>query len=65
MAITRREFIWRTFLVGGSLFLAPATLQASQIKKGGWRAAYLKLEKEGRLAQRIEQAYAILENCEL
>ncbi len=51
--------------MGGSLFLAPATLQASQIKKGGWRAAYLKLEKEGRLAQRIEQAYAILENCEL
>jgi putative pyruvate formate lyase activating enzyme len=65
MTITRREFIWRTFLLGGSLFLTPATLQASQIKKGGWYAAYRKLEKEGRLAERMEQAYAILENCEL
>ena len=32
---------------------------------GPWRPAYLQLEEEGRFAERIEEAYAILEHCEL
>jgi putative pyruvate formate lyase activating enzyme len=30
-----------------------------------WRPAYLQLEEEGRFAERIEEAYAILERCRL
>jgi len=63
--LTRRDFIRRAFIMGGSLFLSPGALQARQEKEGQWRPAYDKLEKEGRLAQRIERDYAILENCEL
>ena len=63
--LTRRDFIRRAFIVGGSLFLSPGALRAREEKEGQWRPAYDKLEKDGRLAQRIERAYAILENCEL
>jgi len=63
--LTRRDFIRQVFIAGGSLLLPSGLLQAGERKEGQWRPAYERLEEEGRLAQRIEQAYVILENCAL
>jgi putative pyruvate formate lyase activating enzyme len=65
MKITRREFIKNSLLLGGSLLISPGSLHAGQEKGDLWHPAYEILEGEGRLAQRIEQAYSIFENCEL
>ncbi|MFB0521625.1 MAG: radical SAM protein [Desulfatiglandales bacterium] len=65
MYITRRDFIKGSLLLGGSLFFSPVSLCAKQEKREEWHPAYEKLEKEGRLAQRVEQAYALFEHCEL
>ena len=65
MEITRRDFLKGSLLLGGSLFLSPISLCARQKKGGEWHPAYERLEQEGTLAQRVEQAYAIFENCEL
>jgi len=65
MEFTRRDFIKSSFLLGGSLLLSPVSLHATQKKEERWITAYEKLEKEGKLAQRIKQAYAIFENCQL
>jgi len=65
MGVTRRDFIKSSFLLGSSLILTPFSLQAAQKKEERWVPAYEKLEKEGKLAQRVEQAYAIFENCQL
>jgi putative pyruvate formate lyase activating enzyme len=64
MDTTRRDFIKRTLLLGGTLLFYPAPLFAKK-KKEGWRPAYEKLEEEGVFARRIEEAYAIFENCHL
>jgi len=61
---TRRDFIKRTLLLGGALFLYPGHVYATE-KGEGWRPAYGKLEEEGKFAQRVEEAYAIFENCRL
>ncbi|MEW6376957.1 MAG: radical SAM protein, partial [Thermodesulfobacteriota bacterium] len=65
MEFTRRDFIKSSLFLGGSLLISPASLYALQKKEGRWIPAYEKLEKEGKLAQRVEQAYAIFENCQL
>ena len=65
MKITRRNFIKCSFLVGSSLFLSPVSLYAQKKKGEAWRPGYEKLEEEGKLAQRVKQAYAIFENCQL
>ncbi|MBI5967547.1 MAG: radical SAM protein [Deltaproteobacteria bacterium] len=65
MEITRRDFIRSSLLVGGSLLFSPTPLPAVQIKRNQWQPAYEKLEKQGKLAQRIEQAYSIFEHCQL
>jgi putative pyruvate formate lyase activating enzyme len=68
MKLTRREFIRGFLAVGGSVLLtsAPLRLLAQDGRSGrtrAWVPAYEQLEQEGRLAERIEQAYALLENC--
>jgi putative pyruvate formate lyase activating enzyme len=65
MKITRREFIKRFLIMGGSLLISPSPLYAHQKKDRPWRPGYEMLENEGKLAERIEQAYAIFEECEL
>jgi len=65
MKITRRDFIRSSLILGGSLLLSPAPLSAQKKKGEKWHPAYEKLEQEGKLAERIEQAYAIFEECEL
>jgi putative pyruvate formate lyase activating enzyme len=73
MSITRREFLKTLCVSGGAVVLTacqridephinpeaqPPTLEP-------WQPAYVKLEEEGKFAERIEQAYAILEECRL
>ena len=65
MRITRRAFIKDSILLGGSLLLTPVSLHASRNKEKQWVPAYAKLENEGKLAQRIEEAYRIFEQCDL
>jgi putative pyruvate formate lyase activating enzyme len=65
METTRRDFLKRSLLMGGSLLLFPASIPAQQKKGERWQPAYAKLEDEGKLAQRVEQAYAIFEQCQL
>ncbi len=65
MKITRRDFIKNSLLVGGSLLFSPVSLYAKQKKGEQWHPAYEKLEREGKFAERIEQAYAIFEECQL
>lgn len=65
MNISRREFIKASLVFGGSLVLPYEHLCAAPKEKQGWYPAYSKLEREGQLAQRIEQAYSILKRCVL
>jgi putative pyruvate formate lyase activating enzyme len=65
MKLTRRDFIKGSFLLGCSFCLLPASALAGQRKEEKWIPAYERLEIEGKLAQRIKQAYAIFENCQL
>ncbi len=39
--------------------------QEKQVPANRWEPAYAKLEAEGKLAERIEEAYGILEKCQL
>ncbi len=64
MRLNRRNFIKTSLLFGGSLLASPPSLFAKG-KEERWLPAYEKLEREGRLAQRVEQAYAIFEKCHL
>jgi putative pyruvate formate lyase activating enzyme len=68
MKLTRREFIRGFLAVGGSVLLTSAPLRLlAQDRKSGRSAAgvpaYQRLEQSGKLAERIEQAYALFENC--
>src|SRR4030042_1754087 len=65
MEITRRDFIKSCLLMGGSLLFSPVNLHAVPKKAEGWRPAYEKLEKEGKLVERIREAYSIFQRCRL
>jgi putative pyruvate formate lyase activating enzyme len=65
MEITRRDFIKSSLILGGSFLLSPTSLNAGERKGKTWHPAYERLETEGKLAQRIEQAYTIFEDCQL
>ncbi len=64
MKLTRREFIERSLVIGGSFLLSSSLAHAvPQKREELWIPAYEKLEKKGKLARRIEQAYSIFESC--
>jgi len=66
LAMTRREFIKSMCLAGGAALLtgcAPAEEPGSDLAP--WQPAYAKLESAGKLAERVERAYGILEGCTL
>ncbi len=65
MAITRRNFLKESLLCCGAMLLSPASVSSRIPQKETWQPAYEKLEKQGQLAKRIEEAYAIFENCRL
>ena len=63
MAISRRAFL-RGVVGAGALALA-GQAHGESGTAAGWRPAYLQLEDEGRFAERIDEADAILESCRL
>ena len=65
MSITRRDFLKSSFILSGSLLLSQNPLFALQKNEQGVYPTYVKLESEGKLAQRVQQAYEIFEQCEL
>ncbi len=65
MGTTRRDFIKTCLLFGGTLIFRPKTLLAGKGAREHWEPAYLSLEKKGRFKSRVEESYAILEECHL
>jgi len=65
MKFTRRDFIKNSFLLGSSFLFPPIPVYPAEKKEIKWIPAYEKLETEGKLAQRVKQAYAFFENCQL
>ncbi len=65
MHVTRRKFIRHALLGGGSLLLSPFVIHGRTQDDRQWHPAFYKLEQEGKLAERIEKADAILEECRL
>ena len=64
MTMNRRDFILRSFVLGGSLILPVYSLSA-KTREPEWRPAYEKLERAGKLAERVRQAHSIFEQCQL
>lgn len=65
MKFTRRDFIKNSFLLGSSFLFSPIPISPAEKKEIKWIPAYEKLEKEGKFAQKIKQAYAMFQNCQL
>ena len=65
MKFSRRDFIKNSFLLGSSFLFPPLPVYPAEKKEIKWIPAYEKLEMEGKLAQRVKQAYALFENCQL
>lgn len=62
--LTRREFIRRSLLTGSILFLKAGPMGAAR-EGGAFVPAYVELERQGRLKQRVDQAYAYFDSCAL
>lgn len=65
MRLTRRAFIMGCIGLGGRLVLPERFLSAAGVPDDRWSPAYKISENRGLLAQKVEQAYAILESCRL
>jgi len=65
MGFTRRDFIKGCLLIGGPALLSPKKLYGLEKREDQWQPGYAKLEKSGKLAQRVAQAYRIFEKCRL
>ncbi|MEE8541526.1 MAG: radical SAM protein [Desulfobacterales bacterium] len=65
MSITRRDFIKSSLVFGASILLRDTALLNATPKVQTPNPAYALLEAEGKLAKRVEEAYAIFEQCEL
>jgi len=65
MKLTRRDFIKNSFILGGTFLLSSTSLHANCKKEDRWQPAYDRLEKQGELAQKVEQAYSMFKDCHL
>jgi len=65
MKFTRRDFIKKSIFSSGLLFLPSIVHSKQRTNDEQWVPAYAKLEKEGKFAERIKQAYSIFESCKL
>ncbi len=67
MAMTRRTFMRNLGLSGSSLLWAGCANGQSPtvVKANDWQPAYAKLEDEGKLQDRIDEAYAFFDECQL
>lgn len=66
MDLTRRGFVRGLLASGGCVVLhACGSCSQPDARRASWRPAYTALEDEGKLAERVEQAYGLLESCSL
>ena len=65
MTTTRREFIKTTAILSGTVLVPDSQLSATPITRQNSMPAYGRLEQEGRLQERIDQAFELLEACTL
>ena len=65
MKVTRRNFIKGSMIFGGTLFLQQNPWDGVKRVAASDVPGYATLEKTGKLGQRVEQAYAVLESCRL
>jgi putative pyruvate formate lyase activating enzyme len=67
MTMSRRAFLRAAVGSAAALAATGSALGGSTWPSmgQGWRPAYLEFEEEGRFDERIDQAYAILEDCRL
>lgn len=66
MKTTRRDFLAGVCAAAGSLLLkACANAVEQESQPDSWQPAYAGLESEGRLAERVEQAYRKMRECSL
>ena len=76
MQISRRDFLRGSLIAGGAFVLQasgtperPPSVQDTYERElpppEGWEPAYMKLERAGELAPRVEEAYAHMERCDL
>ncbi len=65
MHLTRRDFIKHTLLWGGGLICSPIPSYGLIQDERQWYPAYGILENEGRLIERVEEAFSIFEECRL
>jgi putative pyruvate formate lyase activating enzyme len=65
MKVTRRDFIRNLLCLCGPFVFPWPPLREARAAAQSREPAYLKLEEEGTLAGRVEQAYAIFKECEL
>ena len=65
MGITRRAFLKASLIFGGSLVFTRQAVAAARKPADTFVPAYVKLHRDGTLAERIEQAAAVFEECRL
>ena len=65
MGITRRDFVKSSIITAGSFFFPRALLCSARASPQEFQPAYKKLEQEGKLASRVDEAYSIFEACRL
>lgn len=67
MALTRRDFIKKTCLASGAVFVMSCTREriVQDMNNDTWQPAYVKFEAQGQFADRIKQAREILKSCQL
>jgi putative pyruvate formate lyase activating enzyme len=65
MNISRRNFLRGSLMLGGSLLLPRYSAPPANTQDPQWQPAYAGLEQNGELAQRVEAAYSIFEECRL
>jgi hypothetical protein len=63
MKITRRDFIKSSLILSYAPVFSPISLYAKAKDRGQFHPAYYWSEKEGRLDLKLEEAYAMFENC--
>jgi len=65
MTVTRRRFIQCALAMASALLLPLRTESSQPSKTEPWSPAYERLEKAGRLTERVEQAFAQFSECRL
>ncbi len=57
----------KTLCISGGMLILPGYARNTSlpVEHESWEAAYVRLEKDGLFAERVERAYALFEKCEL